>query len=115
MMRPVVQNVTALTEAAQIAQPVVGGVVVEMGGGEHDAGGAQADSVHQVGPACGAAAPIPPRFSIHIEPAPIWQTAKFCQVRPAAVLAAALGTLEANLAAEFGPVRRVEASKLGVR
>jgi hypothetical protein len=37
MMRAIVDQVAALTEAAQVAQAVVGRIVIEVGGGQHDA------------------------------------------------------------------------------
>ena len=52
-MRAVVAQMAGLAEGAEIAQPVVGGIVVEVRGGEDDAGGAEADRVEQGGPAAG--------------------------------------------------------------
>jgi hypothetical protein len=37
MMRAIVDQVAALTEAAQVAQPVVARIVIQVGSGEHDA------------------------------------------------------------------------------
>ena len=36
MVRPVVDNMAALAKALQVAEPVVAGIMVKMGGGEHD-------------------------------------------------------------------------------
>src|ERR1700730_15664349 len=51
VMRPVVTQVAALAEAAEIAQPVVGRFVIEMRGGEHHPSGADPQNFDQVGPA----------------------------------------------------------------
>jgi hypothetical protein len=36
MMRTIVDQVTALTKAAQVAQPVIGRIVIQVRGGKHD-------------------------------------------------------------------------------
>lgn len=70
-MRAVVAQMAGLAEGAEIAQPVVGGIVVEVRGGEDDAGGAEADRVEQGGPAARPTAAVAPGFCAHIEPAPV--------------------------------------------
>ena len=49
VVRPVVQHVAALAERPPVPPLVVGGVAVEVRGGEHDAGGAQPGRLDQVG------------------------------------------------------------------
>ena len=49
-------HVAALTKTAQVAQPVVGRIMIEVRGGEHDAGRPQPGHVFQVGLAPAASA-----------------------------------------------------------
>ncbi len=48
--RPVVDEMAALAQAPQVVWPVVGGVMVEVGGGEDDLGDARVCAIDQVGP-----------------------------------------------------------------
>ena len=100
VMRPVVDHVAALAEAFQVAQPVVGRVVVKVRRGKHDAGGADRDQRHQVGRGSRAASVVPPSLPPGVEPAPVQQTADQGAVRPAAALAHAAGPREPHPPAE---------------
>jgi hypothetical protein len=60
-MWAIVDQVAALTEAAEVAQPVVGRIMIQVRSGEHDARRPQPHHLLQVGPAGGAAAPVAPR------------------------------------------------------
>ena len=111
-MRHVVQHVAALAQAAEVAQPVVRGVAVEMRGGEHDAGGTQPHGLDQIRPATGLALAIAPGARCLVEPAPVRQAAEPDQMRAPAGLAAAAGALEADPSAQLAPVRRIEAAEL---
>ena len=62
-MRAIVDQVAALTEAAQVAQAVVGRIMIQVRGGEHDARRPQPHDLFQVGPAGDTAAPVAPRLS----------------------------------------------------
>src|SRR5690242_19633109 len=105
-------QVTALAEAAQIPQPVVGGVVVEMCGGEHDPAGVLPRHLLEVGPTRGSAAPVPPGATIRVEPAPVGQAAEGAPMRPATALAGAAPALEPHPPAQLPPMRRIERTQL---
>lgn len=96
MVGPVVQHVASLAEAAQVCQPVVGRVAVQVGGSEHDAGGAQPCCLQKVWPTGGTAAAVAPGRGFLVEPATVRQAAKLRQMRPATSLASAAGTLKAH-------------------
>src|SRR5271156_3869637 len=113
MLRPVMQHMAALAQAAQVAEPVVGGIAVEVRGSQHDPGGAQLDRLHQVGPAGRTAAPVTPSARCLVEPAPIRQAADLRQMRSATRLASPTGPLETDAPAQFAPVRRVEGPQFG--
>src|ERR1700712_5736523 len=106
MIRSVMQHVTALAKASQVGEPVVGGVVVQMRRGEHDAGQADVRGIDQV-------TPVPPRPRSLVEPAPVRQAADLSQMRARAALAAAAGTLEPDTPAQRRPVWRVERAERG--
>ena len=88
----------------QVAQPVVGWVVIEMRSGEHDARRPQPRYVFEVGPTGDAAAPVTPGGLCRIEPPSVRQAAPSRTMWPAAALAHAAGALEADAAAEFAPM-----------
>jgi hypothetical protein len=113
MVRAVVQHVTSLAEAPEIAEPVVRGVAVQVRGCEHDARLAKSGGFNQVRPSRGTAAPIAPRSAIFIEPAPVWQTTQRNEVRTAAPLASAACALETHSTAKLAPVRWIEGAQLG--
>ena len=54
VVRPVVDEVTALAEAAQVAQPVVARIVIEVGGGKDDPCRPLSRQLLQVRPAAGS-------------------------------------------------------------
>jgi hypothetical protein len=112
MLWPVMQHVAALTEGAQVGQPVVGRIAVEMRCRQHDACGSQACCLHQIGPPGQFAAAIPPRRRRRVEPAPVRQAADESKVGPVTPLAPSAGTLEANAAAQRVPVWRIQGSEL---
>ena len=88
------EHVAALTKALEIAPRVVAGIVIEMGRGENDMGRAQLVEDRTEGRGARIASPVPPL--IGVEPAPVRQAKDIVAVRPAADLAAAAGTFEAN-------------------
>ena len=103
-MRAIVKHVAALTKTPQVAQPVVGWIMIEVSGGEHDAGCPQPGYVFQVGPSGDATTPVPPRSLCRIEPPSVRQAAHDGTMWPAAALAPAAGALEADAAAEVAPM-----------
>ena len=79
-----------------------------MGGGKHDAGGAQPDGLDQVGSTGWPAPTVPPGLCGFIEPAAIWQAAQPDQMRSAAGLALSSRPLEAHTVAQFTPGPGIE-------
>ena len=106
------QHMTALTKALQIGEPVVGGIVIQMRCRQHDAGQTEMHRVDQVGPARLPSAPVPPGPCGLIEPAPVREATDSREMRPAASLTTATGTLESNTPAQRCPVRRIERAEL---
>jgi hypothetical protein len=112
MVGAIVDQVAALTEAAEVTEAVVGRIVIEVRGGEHDARRPQPHHLLEVGPAGEAAALVAPGGSLGIEPSPVRQAPHGGAVRPAAALAHAMGALEADAPTELAPVRGVETAEL---
>jgi hypothetical protein len=108
MIRRVVKHVAALAEALEITQPVVGGIMIEVRGGQYDPRGAPRNHRQQVRPARPPAMAIAPGLLDGIEPSSVRQTANQMRMRPAAALAPAAGALKPNPMAEFLPVRRIK-------
>jgi hypothetical protein len=108
MIRPVVQNVATLAKALEIAQPVVGRIVIQMRGSQHDACAASRDQRQQIRPACLSPAAVAPRLLDGIEPPPIRETADQLGMRSATALTLATGTFKPHPMAEFFPVRRIK-------
>ena len=113
MMRPVVEHMAALAEAAQVAQAVIGRIVIEVRGGKYDTRRPAAGHVLEVRPVRGAAAAIAPGLVAGIEPSSIRQAANARAVRPAATFTDAAGALETDAAAELAPVRGIEVAEFG--
>src|SRR5215217_6227561 len=116
MLRPVVQHVAALTERLQVRGPVVGWVVIEMRAGEDHA--RRPDSPLPQ-PQRGklpewSASSVTPLPLLAIPPAPIAQVADRSSMRPAAPLAFALRSSEADHGRELGPVDGVEPAIAGM-
>ena len=103
----------ALTEGAQILQPVVGRIAVEMRCCEHDASHPEPSCLHKVGPSGDAPVTVPPGRRLLVEPPPVWQAADVGEVWSPTALAFTASTHEANLAAQLTPMRRIEGSQLG--
>jgi hypothetical protein len=108
MMRSVVQHVAALAKRAQILEPIVGWVAVEVGCGEHDARRPKPSYLYEMGPAGRPSSAISPCRRLLVEPSPVWQAAEASEMGPAATLASALRALEADTSAQLAPVWRIE-------
>jgi hypothetical protein len=67
----VVQHVTALAQAFQVAQVIMRRVMVEVSGGEDDAGGALGGQLSRRGACTAPAVSVPPVPGRSIEPTPI--------------------------------------------
>src|SRR6185312_15444857 len=82
MVIAVVDHVAALAEAAQIAQPVVLRVVVEMRGGQDYPRRAHLDRLDERRPAGGPAPAVDPGLTRRIEPSSIGEAADYGAVWP---------------------------------
>jgi hypothetical protein len=112
MVRPVVQHVAALTEGPQILQPIVGGIAVQVRRCEHDARHPEPSCLHKVGPTGRTPTAISPGRRLFVEPAAGRQAAEEGEKGSATALAPTSGALEADVAAQFAPVRGIERSQL---
>ena len=112
MVRPIVQHVAALTEGPQIFQPIVGGIAVQVRRCKHDAGHPEPSCLHKVGPTGRTSTAISPCRRLFVEAAPVWQAAEQGEMGSATALAPSSGALEADVAAQFAPVRGIEWSQL---
>jgi hypothetical protein len=91
----------ALAQAFQVARPVVGGMVIEMGGGEHDTGASYTRCLDDVRPARPPPASIAQDVSVRVEPASIGETADGFAARPSAFLAQTARPLEPHMPAQL--------------
>ena len=112
MVRPIVQHVAALTEGPQIFQPIVGGIAVQVRRREHDARHPEPSCLNKIRPTGRTSTAIPPGRRLFVEPAPVRQAAEEDEVGSATALAPSSGALEADVAAQFAPVRGIKWSQL---
>jgi hypothetical protein len=112
MMRTIVDQVTALTKAAQVAQPIIGRIVIQVRSGKHDMRCPDPSDLFQIRPTSNAPASVAPRLPCLIVPSPVRQAAHSSAMRPAATLAYASGSLEANTPTELTPMSGIQAAKL---
>jgi hypothetical protein len=110
VVRPVMRHVAALAEGAQVLHPVVGRVAIEMRRGEHDPGHPELGGFHKIGPPGRASLSVPPGRRLFVEPPAVRQATDEGEVWSPAALTPAPGALEANVAAQLTPVRRIERS-----
>src|SRR3954447_2878434 len=108
MMRPVVNEMAALTQASQVFQPIVAWIVIEVGSGQNDAGLTHVRRFLDVGLASRTAAMIAPGLTGVVVPPSIRQTANDFAMRTPAALTDAAGTLEPHMVAELRPVDRIK-------
>ena len=100
MLGAVMDQMAALAQGPQVAAAIVPWVVVEMRGGEDDAGVSEAYGVLDIRPTRRPAPPISPCPLTRIEPSPVRQYTQCRAVRPTAPLANAVGAAEANRIAD---------------
>jgi hypothetical protein len=112
MAGTVVDHVAALTKTAQVTQPVVGRIMIKVRSGKHDMSCSQPHHLFQVGPTSAAPALVAPCAPCLIVPSPVRQAAHSGAMRPAAALAYAGCSLEANAPAELTPMSRIQAAQL---
>jgi hypothetical protein len=101
MVRAIVDQMAALAQALEIAQPVIARVMIEVRRRQDDAGAPHLRRLIEVGPPGGPAAAIAPGMSDGIEPTSIRQTPNSDAVRPPAPLANAGSALEAHAPADL--------------
>src|ERR1700760_2750508 len=113
MVRPILQQVAALTKCAEIRQPVISRVAVEMRRRKHDTRHPEPCGLEEIWPSSDAALAISPRHRLLVEPSAIRQTANAGEMRPPAALASTSSPFEANATAQLTPVRRIERTQFG--
>lgn len=113
MMLAVVQQMASLAKRVEIAQPVIGRVMVEVRCGEDDARAAATGGLEQIRPAGRAVASVTPPACASIEPAAVRQASQRRLVRPAAAFALAGCPAEAHGGAQRSPMRWIKRAKLG--
>src|SRR3954463_15089316 len=96
MIRPVAKKMSALTQASQVLQLAIAGIVVEVGSGQNDSGLAHPHCFLDAGLAGQAAAMIAPDLTSLVIPPSIRQAANDLTMRAPAVPAHAAGTLAAS-------------------
>jgi hypothetical protein len=91
MVRPIVQHMAALAEAAEVAGRIVGGIVVKVRGAQCYTGETRPAQLSRFRQSCAPAASIPPAQQRVVEPAPVRQAGyqhpcgrRHCSQRPAA-------------------------------
>jgi hypothetical protein len=94
------------------AVPVVGWVTVEMRRCKHDTRHPELCCLHKVGPPGHAPSAVPPSRRLLVEPPAVRQAADEGEVWSPTALTPTFSAVEANLAAQFAPVRWIERSQL---
>jgi hypothetical protein len=79
---------------------------------ERDARHPEPSCLHKVGPTGRTSTAIPPGRRLFVEPVPVRQAAEEGEMGAATALAPSSGALEADVAAQFAPVRGIEWSQL---
>lgn len=106
------QQVAALAEAAQVAQPVICGIVIQMRRGENNPRRALPCQLFEVRPATGAATAVAPGLLLRVEPSAVRQATDGRAVGTAAALTNSAGALEADPPTEVTPMGGIEGSEL---
>jgi len=114
MLGAIMDHVASLAEGREVGVRVVAGVVIAMGGREHDARPARTPEhiVDAEGEAHPLAAPITPSAAFGIPPSAVAQMVDDPPMRPPAALTAALGPVEPDHDRELRPVYRIEEAVL---
>ena len=94
MVRPVVQHVAPLAEAAEVAGRVVGRIVVEVRGAQRDLGEAGRAQLGRLRQPRAPAAPVTPAQQRVVEPTAVRQASEQRAMRAAAALAPPRRALE---------------------
>ncbi len=108
MIHPVVQQMAALTQRAQIAPPVAGGIMIQMGRCQNHLRLSYLQVLDQVRRRDAPAPAIEPVPRLRMLPPATRQHLKVMSMRPAAALTDTPCPLEPHLSAQFRPVRGVK-------
>jgi len=114
MVRMIMDHVAALTQAFQVALPVVARIMIEMRRRQDDAGPPEGHRLLDIRPSCWPAPAAAPGVAHRVEPTAIGQAADGLSVRPAAPLADTSGALETHASADLRPVDRVEPAQFTI-
>ena len=114
MVRTIMDHVAALTQAFQVALPVVARIMIEMRRRQDDAGLPERHRLLDIRPSRWPAPAAAPGVAHRVEPTAIGQAADGLSVRPAAPLADTTGALETHASADLRPVDRVEPAQFTI-
>jgi hypothetical protein len=108
----IVKHMATLAKGLQISQPVIGGIMVKVGGGQRYRGRANYD-VAADSPGKAASTCIAPGPFVFIPPSTIAQMLDLTAMRPATPLAPAFGSLKPDHCRKLRPVDRIKPFVLG--
>ncbi len=113
MLGRVMNHMAPLAERGQVARRIIGRIMVQMRARDIDPRDANDRRDPSAGRAHPASASITPLSAIGVPPAAIAQVKHAPPMRTPAMLAAPLGTAEADQPRQLGPVDRVEPAMFG--
>jgi hypothetical protein len=114
VMRAILDEVAALTEALEVPHPIIARVMVKVCCRKNDPRLAQMDSLHEIRPAREPAMVVSPGLSVAVEPAAIRQAPDYLAVWPAASFANAACPTKAHASADVRPVAWIEPTEFGL-
>ncbi len=111
MLQPIMAKMAALTKRLQIAEPIVGRGVIEMGRRQHNPHFLQRRIVAIVRPVDGLTSIIPPKLALGIEPPAIAEMMNDLAMRPAARFTTTAGAIETHHSTQLRSIDRVVPAK----
>lgn len=111
-MRAIVEHVTALAQALEVAPPVIAGIVIKMCGGQDHSGLPLLYCLHEIRPTSVPAAAIAPTELRGVEPTAIGQAANPHAVRSTTSLTNTPGALEPDPSADLRLIAWIELARL---
>jgi hypothetical protein len=93
VVRPIMEQVATLTEGAEVGQPIVRWIAVEMRRREYDASHPELCGLDEIWPWRNAALAISPRHRLLIEPSSVRQTTDADEMRSPTALAPTSGAI----------------------
>ena len=112
MERPIVDHVTPLAQALQIAPVIPGRIVVHMCSRQNDLRGAETHRLDQVRPSAWSPLTRPPGLHLRVIPTSVRQAPHDEAVGSTADLTATLRPLKADDTAYRGPIGRIEIAEI---